>query len=264
MADFAGLVLAGRRDGADPLAEATGATHRALVPVGGVPMLLRVIRTLRTSARVSPLTVSIDAPERLDAVPEIATAVKSGDLAVHRSLDSVGHSVLDALERIGDVPVLATTADHALLTREMLAHFCDAALSSDADLLVGMVSERVIRAAHPDTTRTYFSLRGDRWSGANLFVFRTPRARRAAEFWRRAERHRKQPWKLAGAIGVGTLLRFALRRLDLDAALDHLSHASGATIRAVPLPFAEAAIDVDRPSDLALANRILEARDRPR
>jgi hypothetical protein len=40
-----------------------------------------------------------------------------------------------------------------------------------------------------------------------------------------------------------------------------VSRALGAEIRAVPLPFAEAAIDVDRPTDLELVTRILGDRD---
>ena len=62
------------------------------------------------------------------------------------------------------------------------------------------------------------------------------------------------------AVGPGALIQFLLRRLDLEAAFAHLSRAAGAAVRPVPLPFAEAAIDVDRPSDLELATRILRAR----
>ena len=40
------LLLAGRRSADDPLAEAAGAPHRALLDIGGVPMLERVLRTL--------------------------------------------------------------------------------------------------------------------------------------------------------------------------------------------------------------------------
>ena len=58
-------------------------------------------------------------------------------------------------------------------------------------------------------------------------------------------------------LGPSTLLAFALRRLDLDAALERVSHAMQVRVEAVRLPFAEAAIDVDRPSDLALVTRIL-------
>jgi hypothetical protein len=51
-----------------------------------------------------------------------------------------------------------------------------------------------------------------------------------------------------------------LRRLSLEEALKRASRAIGCRIRAIPLPFAEAAIDIDRPSDLDLVSEILAAR----
>ena len=57
-----------------------------------------------------------------------------------------------------------------------------------------------------------------------------------------------------------SLLLFVLRRLSFDAALARGSAAIGCRVDAVRLPFAEAAIDVDRPSDLALVSKILTAR----
>jgi GTP:adenosylcobinamide-phosphate guanylyltransferase len=262
MTTYAGLVLAGRREGVDPFAESVGASHRALIPVCGVPMLLRVLRCLEAARDVSNTTVSIDRPQLLREVPDIASAMEAGRLRVHPSQQSVSHSVADSLDQLGlaSQPVLVTTADHALLTPAMADHCTAAAGASDADLLVGMVSKRVLRAAHPGSTRTYIPLRGDAWSGANLFVFRTPAARRAAEFWMRAERHRKRPWRLAGAISPGALLRFALGRLDLGGAFAYLSRTVGCRVAPLALPFAEAAIDVDRPADLALAERILASR----
>ena len=65
-----------------------------------------------------------------------------------------------------------------------------------------------------------------------------------------------------GAIGPGLLLRFLLRRMDLDAALARVSQRIGARIEGVALPWPEAAIDVDRASDLALAEKILAERGR--
>jgi hypothetical protein len=58
-----------------------------------------------------------------------------------------------------------------------------------------------------------------------------------------------------------TLLLFALRRLRFDATLERASEAIGCRIRAIYLPFAEAAIDVDKPSDLALVTQILLKRE---
>lgn len=252
-------MLAGKRGAHDALAESRGATHRALLPVAGVPMLVRVLRCLRASG-FERIHVSIDAPERLDAVPELAELRRAGALIGHPSADSPSRSVAAVLA--GDViPCLVTTADHALLTPAMVAHFLAAARASDADLLAAVVSESVIQPAYPETRRTYLRLRGGAWSGANLFAFRTPRARKAAEFYVRAERLRKQPWRVLGALGPGLLIGYALGLLDLDAGLDRISRAIGARIGAVRMPQAEAAIDVDREGDLVLAERILRARE---
>jgi hypothetical protein len=48
--------------------------------------------------------------------------------------------------------------------------------------------------------------------------------------------------------------------LSLEAACLRLSGIVGATVRVVEMPFAEAAIDVDKPADLALAEQILGQR----
>jgi GTP:adenosylcobinamide-phosphate guanylyltransferase len=261
MNGYNALVLAGRRGSEDPLAEVRGNAHRALLEVVGVPMLIRVIRALRASPNVDRIAVSIDDPDAFRAVPELSKLEACGEISHHASLRSPSRSVQDALKGplLGD-RVLVTTADHALLTPEIIDHFAACAEQSDADLAVGVVAESVIRAAYPSTTRTYMRFRDGGYSGANLFAFRSPQAVRAAEFWVRAEAFRKQPWRLASAFGPMTLLLFALRRLSLEEALERASRAIGCRIRAVPLPFAEAAIDVDRPSDLDLVSKILAAR----
>ena len=261
MNEFNALVLAGRRSPTDPLAEVRGDTHRALLEVVGVPMLIRVVRALRASSCVDQITVSIDDPGALETVPELRELEAGGEIVRHASLSTPSRSVQDALNArlLGD-RVLIPTADHALLTPEIIDDFAARAEQSDADLAVGVVAESVIRASYPSTTRTYLRFRGGGYSGANLFAFRSQQALRAAEFWVRAEAFRKQPWRLASAFGPTTLLLFALRRLELEEALERASRRIGCSIRAVPLPFAEAAIDVDRPSDLELVSEILAAR----
>jgi len=224
-------------------------------------MLVRVVRALRASSSVDRITVSIDDPGAFEVVPELRKLQARGEIAHHPSLPSPSRSVHDALNGglLGG-RVLVTTADHALLTPKIIDHFAACAEQSDADLVVGVVAESVIRASYPSTTRTYLRFRDAGYSGANLFAFRSRQALRAADFWTRAETFRKRPWRLASTFGPMTLLLFALRRLSLEEALERASRAIGCRIRAVPLPFAEAAIDVDRPSDLELVSEILAAR----
>ena len=257
MDTYLALVLAGRRGSSDPLDELQAGTHPALIDIEGVPMLLRVVRSLRQSDRIGRIAISIDEASAIDC----AELAADDRLLYHQSLNSPSRSVLDALSGLAaGAPVLVTTADHALLTPEIIAHFLAQADGLGTDLAVGVVEESVIRAGYPETTRTYLRFREGGYSGANLFAFRTPLAVKAAEFWVNAEQFRKRPWRLASVFGPVALLLFALRRLSFDAALGRGSAAIGCRVDAVRLPFAEAAIDVDRPSDHALVSKILAAR----
>jgi GTP:adenosylcobinamide-phosphate guanylyltransferase len=255
------LVLAGRRGSDDPLAAARGVSHRALLPVHGVPMLVRVVRALASSGCVGRIHVSMHAAACAREVEELDALASQGRLLLHEAAASPSASVLAVLEREPAAPFLVTTADHALLTPGMVSHFDAAARASGADLAVGFVAASLLKASYPHSTRTYLRLRGEAWSGANLFAFRTARARAAADFWRRAERFRKRPWRLVAALGPSLLAGYALGRLDLDAALSRASRRVGATVCAVRMPVAEAAIDVDRESDFELASLILAARE---
>lgn len=258
------LVLAGRRAGEDPFAARHGATHRALVEVAGVPMLARVLATLREVPRVRRLVVSTDAPDLVSASPALAPRVAAGDVEVRAAARSPARSVLAALSEEGGFhlapPLLVTTADHALLRPEMVEAVLDAAADSSADALAAFVPAALVRERFPDSRRTFLPLRGGAWSGANLYVLLRPQAARLVAFWRRTEAVRKRPWRLAGLLGPGALVRFALRRADLDQAMAALSRAAGARVEAVRLPFAEAAVDVDKEADLELAERVLAER----
>lgn len=255
------LILAGRRGGSDPLAAAAGVSHKALTPLEGMPMLEHVLRALAETPGIGDVALSIDEPALVCELDAVRGPLAQGRLSLHRSLSSPSASVADAIERFApDGALLVTTADHPLLTREMLAHFLAEARRCEADLVVAVVNEGTLRARYPDSRRTWIPFRGERVTGANLFLVRNVAARRAVDFWRRAESLRKRPWRLVGVFGPLALALFALRRLDLEAAFARASRVIGARVAPLRMPFAECAIDVDRPADLELARRILAAR----
>jgi 2-C-methyl-D-erythritol 4-phosphate cytidylyltransferase len=256
------VVLAGRRSNDDPLALAAGAPHRALLDIEGEPMLLRVVKRLLARPSLERVLINIDAPELLADIPELVELRDQGRVEVVRSTESPSRSVLESLDRaeLDAGPVLVTTADHALLDDAMLDAFLIASRASDADLTVALVPRTTLRARFPESRRTYMRFRDEAYSGANLFFFRTPAARKAALFWRRVESQRKHPWRIARAFGLTNLALFLLRRLDLAGALERASRVVGAKVVAVPLTIAEAAVDVDKIEDLELVRRILSER----
>ncbi|WP_374383570.1 nucleotidyltransferase family protein [Dongia sp.] len=258
---FNALILAGNRREGDSVASLTGVSHKALAPINGIPMLLRLYRTLRNSAGVGDVHVCIDDSSLLEGIPELAAAHASGMLKVISPAESPAASLAKALMEIGlERPLLTTTADHPLLTPEMVAHIL-AKAPADAELCVGLADARTVTAVYPDAIRTFYRFQKQRVSGCNLFLATGDGARKVAAFWQRMERHRKRPLRLVWEIGPIALVRMVLGQLSLDAAFDYVSRLTGARIRPVLLPFAEAPIDVDKPADYQLVSEILRRRE---
>lgn len=249
------IVLAGSRGAPDALCIANGVAHKALIPVGGQPMLVRVVETLARSERINEILVSIEQPEL--APPSMVALMASGRVRLIEAADTPGESVLAGILAADNTwPILVTTADHPLLRIEMIEYLFDHA-PPDTDAVAAVVEQAVIQTAYPETARTYMRFRDVAFSGANLFLLRNPAAKGVVAFWRHVEVNRKRPLRLMAALGLATILRFVTGRLDLAHALGTLGKRCGARLGVVRLPYAQAAIDVDKPSDLALVTRIL-------
>jgi GTP:adenosylcobinamide-phosphate guanylyltransferase len=260
-ARFTALVLAGSRGPDDPVARAGGVAHKCLVPVAGVPMAVRVVETLAACPSVGRIALALEEPALLDELPALRPLVAAARLTLLLTAATPSLSVQRALDELPDaLPLLVTTGDHPLLTPAMVEHFCGAALKTGADLVAGLTPSAAIRTAYPDAKRTYLRFRDERYSGANLYALLGPDARRAVAFWRRVEQERKRPWRLVRAFGWRALLAYLLGRLTLDEAMARASGIIGARVAAVVLPYAEAAIDVDKPADLALVERVFARR----
>jgi GTP:adenosylcobinamide-phosphate guanylyltransferase len=254
------LVLAGERPGGDPLALAEGVPHKVLIPVAGVPMLARVLRSLRQSRHVGPIVVCGLDPAAAADHPELEAQLRAAQASVVAGRATPAESVLHAIEGL-PMPVLVTTGDHPLLATAAVDEFYEAASSgAGADVAVGLVAAPLVDAAFPSTRRTYLRFRDGAYCGCNLFLLLTADAARAVAAWRRVERYRKQPWRMVRALGLRAIVAFLLGRLTLDETLHLASEKMGVRVRAILLRQPEAAVDVDKPSDLRLVESVLKAR----
>jgi len=260
-ARFAAIVLAGQRAEGDPLAESQGQTWKALVPVGGRPMVERVLEALLASPSIGQIALAAPTPDLLDGMTSLEEAVRRGRLLILPTQAGPAASTAAAWDRLGQLcPTLVTTADHALLTPDLVASFCSRACASNAAIQAALVPATAIRTAFPEAKRTFLRFSDGAYSGANLFVLAAPEALRAVRFWQQVEQDRKHPWRIARRIGLDALLLYLLRRLSLEGALQRLTKVTGASARAVILPDAWASVDVDKLEDLVLAERILAER----
>jgi hypothetical protein len=139
----------------------------------------------------------------------------------------------------------------------MLSLFIQEALTTGADFCVGLADKNIIQPAYPDVKRTYLKFSDRSVSGCNLFYIANAKGLAAISFWQDAQHLRKQPVKLARSLGWGVLFNYISGRLSLTSAFGYASKRLNINAKAVLIPIAEAAIDVDKPSDKTLVEAIL-------
>lgn len=248
------IILAAGRGPEDPMAKAYGVANKCAIPVGGMPMLARVVRALEGSGIIASILISIESRE-------LATSILGAAARTIEPARSAPGSVIAAIEKSAIAfPVLVTTGDHALLTPQMIEHFCHSSQKGAADVTAGLATAETILAAYPQSIRTFFRLGPDSVSGCNLFAILNANGLRLLERWQYLEQARKKPWRLIAAFGIMPLVHYLTGTLTLQSAFDIVSRQLGLQVRPILLPFAEAAIDVDKPADKDLAEKILAQR----
>ena len=254
MSGITALVLAGSRPEGDPFGASFGVPAKALIPVAGEPMLLRPVRALLESPGVDQVVVLTQQPGLLaEVLPE------HPQLSVRPSLGTIADTLSDVCDDPATRwPVLVTTADHALLTPAMVAEFVEK--GSGADLAVAFVESKRLLARFPDAQRTWLAFGGGRYSGANLFLLGTPNAKRAIAQWRSVESDRKRGLRVLAALGPTLFMGAVMKLRTLHQTAEGLSRKLKVIVRAVEMSDPLAAIDVDKASDHALVEAILQQR----
>ncbi len=255
---WSAIVLAGQRPGTDPLASIFSQESKACVPLLGKPMASWVIETLLATPQIGNIVILAQAREMVNALG-LAELIDDDRVTFAESVGGISQSIAHVVGKAPlDWPVLITTADHPLLTPDMISAFMDGAGVSD--LAVAAVERRTVLQRYPASKRTWLKFRGGAYSGANLFALRGPATLKALELWAQAEQDRKKAFKLFWHFGPRLALRAITRTISFPSALHRAGRKLGLNASLVLLPQAEAAIDVDKISDHEQAELILSQR----
>ncbi|MEM8772573.1 MAG: nucleotidyltransferase family protein [Pseudomonadota bacterium] len=260
-APLTALILAGRRPNADdPLAD-LGAPHKALIEIENLPLIQHVLEALQKTHSVKRILVSAPDDVRPAFAPLLESANRIIPCAFSSAANSPAGSIAAAIKRAPDAGELfVTTCDHPLLSHHMISVFLEGANQANVPAAAACVTENAYNQAYPDTQRTFIRLKDFSFSGANMFYFQGKAALPLVEFWRKMEMNRKRPIKMAAEIGLLTGLSYLAGALTKDAALKRIARKTGVQAELIPVPFAEAAIDVDKPEDIALVKKIFRER----
>ena len=250
MKSIAAVVLAGGPK--DALARRQpGAPNKAFVEIGGIALVGRVLGALRASPSVG----------RIVAVAPLAAADHPG-LAAADELRPDGVRITESLRSglAGFPPgddVLVVASDLPVLTPPAVEDFIARARALDADVVYGCIERSTHLARFPEIPHTWARMRDGTYCGGGLIAIK-PRALPLLErFIERLGAARKHPFRLASLFGWDVLASYAIGRLTIADAERRAGAILGAPVRALVSPFAETGVNVDRVSDIALAEALV-------
>jgi molybdopterin-guanine dinucleotide biosynthesis protein A len=229
-----------------------GAPNKAFVRIAGVTLVGRVLHALRGSPQIE--FVAVVAPPSVANHPDLATAdeLRPDGVRITESL----HSGLAGFAP--DETVLVVASDMPVLTPEATDDFVERARALDADVTYGCVEKNAHLRRFPEIPHTWARMREGTYCGGGIVAIK-PRALAPLErFIEQLGAARKHPFRLASLFGWDMLARFALGRLTIAAAEARASKILGAPVRALVSPYPETAVNVDRVSDVARAEALVD------
>jgi len=255
---FTAIVLAGDRAAEDHMA-GTFPGRKALLDINGRPMISYVLDAAEGAASITDIYV----------VANNVMEIEQGLVKTGRNFKRIRfveggaspvNSVLKTVEALRPAfPILVMTGDNPLLTARVLDDFCTRSLREEgADVTFALATMSRLRAEYPGGRRTFVKLKGEGYSGCNLYALLGPKALEAARYWLKVEADRKRTLAMIAGLGFGTFLGVLTRTITLDQALARVSPVLGAVIRPIQASEPRVAIDVDRPEQADMVRAILK------
>jgi CTP:molybdopterin cytidylyltransferase MocA len=244
----------------EPLYPLTQGRSKALLPIGGVPMVQWILDALgRAECIERVVVVGLDPAEHgLECRKPLGYVPNQGSM-----IGNVQGGAKWALAQdSGARYVFVVSADIPTITAEMVDWNINTSLQTDHEAYYSLIPAAAMEQRFPGSRRTFFKLKEGRFSGSDMNLFQTALVGHYHPAWQAIVDSRKNVFKQAGLVGLDTLLLMALGRLSIAAIEQRVRRRLGLRGRAFLGRYAEAGMDVDKPHQYELVKADLEARGR--
>ena len=229
--------------------------NEALIIIGKYPMIYYVYNALRQSSQVRNIVISgpTEALRNIFAREEKLFFVEGGKNAV----ESLACAVELLREKGTTERLLVLPTDIPFITTTAIDDFANQCRNYEADFFYAITSREVNELKFPGVVRTYVKLKDGVFTGGNLFILRSEIIDQVLEKASQIVERRKNPLAIASLFGFGLMWRYLTRRLSIAAAEKRFFKVLGIKGKAIISPYAEVGVDVDKPSDLEIAQKYL-------
>jgi len=245
------VILAGGNTPDNIIESGESEKERAFIDVCGRPMLGWVLDAVRTSGSIGEILV-IGNSKRMKDVFGFA----DNEIAEQKS--SMLENLMIGMNAFRDQKrVLVVTCDIPLITTGILDDLIGQIYQIEADIHYPIVDVAYFDERFPGSHRTTQKLKEGTFTGGNIFQLSPGPVIANRERVEAVIRDRKSPAKLVKLFGMGFILKFALRQLDLKGLESKASQILGAKMRAVLTKHPQVGLDVDKSDDLKLVREVL-------
>lgn len=248
------IILAGGHN-APELKKIAPYENEALIIIGNLPMINYVYRALRASKNVGRIVIS-------GPVKDLSVILaKDPDLLFVEGGENAMESFANAVDllRQGQMSesLLIMPTDIPFITTAAIDDFISQSERYQADFFYPITSKEVNERKFPGVSRTYVKLREGTFTGGNLFIIRSRVIDQVMHLATELVKRRKSPLAMARLFGIGLVLQYLVKRLTIPAVEKRFAEVTGISGKALISGYAEVGVDVDKPSDLLLAQAYL-------
>ncbi len=254
------VTAGGMPQSGDPLFPLTQGKSKALLPIGGAPMVQWVLDALGQAQGIGRVVVvGLDPAEAaLTCRKPLGYVPNQGSMIGNVQAGAVWSLEQDAASRY----VLVVSSDVPTLTAEVVDWNINTSLETDHEAYYSFIPAAEMERRFPGSRRTFFRLKEGRFSGSDINLFSTSLVGRYHPAWQAIVDARKSVLKMAGLAGVDTLLLTALGQMSIPGAEQRVLKKLGVRGRVFIGKYPEAGMDVDKPHQYEIVKRDLEARGR--
>ena len=241
----------------DPLYAYTQGKTKALLDMGGRTMLERVVDALQAAKHVDDIVVvGLGSDLGMTFQRPVFHLPDQGSL-----VGNVIGGIHFLKERKPDLEmVVISSSDIPTITGSIVDKFVSSCEPFDKAIYYNFVDEPTMEARFPGSNRTFVKLKGVAVAGGDLILAHSDLAESHHDLWQALTQGRKHAWKLASLVGIRFLLKFLFRQVGLTDIDQKVLQSIGRPSQSMLTPFAELAMDADKPHQVDLLRQEFEGK----
>lgn len=248
MAEVNALILAGDSGKGE---FGPNVTNKSFIEIHGKWIVEYVVDALRESGKVGCISI-VGSIEKLKVRLEGKV-----DHFIQEDADLFENLQKGLAPFDGDRFVLVATSDIPMINGTVVSDFIERCKTQNVDLCYPVVEKGINDSLYPGFKRTYVKLKDGTFTGGNIIGLNPRVLGPCAEFAKGFITHRKKPWELGRLLGPRFLVLLATGNLSISHVEKRFRELLGIKARAIISPYPEIANDIDKPSDVELANQYI-------